>query len=123
MLYLPIKRSWIVSRFAQRLYFGCALTNLYLFAVLVGTQTALAESSVSSLNESPAAVLLVKILLWPGVLGTGLLAVAMWYFWFTFDQSHWMKKACWFVVLFLGLTLGPMLYYFFAYRRNPALDA
>jgi hypothetical protein len=37
MLYRPIKRSWIVSRFAQRFYFGCALANLYLLAVLVGT--------------------------------------------------------------------------------------
>jgi hypothetical protein len=83
----------------------------------------LIESGASSLNVSPAAVLLVKILLWPGVLGTGTLAVAMWYFWFTFDQSQWMKKTCWFLLLVLGLALGPMLYYFFAYRRNPALDA
>jgi len=47
----------------------------------------------------------------------------MWYFWYRFDQSHWMKKSLWFLVLFLRLMLGLLLYYFFAYRRHPALNA
>ena len=121
MLYLPIKRGWIVSRGAQRLYSCCAIANLYLLAVLVGTRTAMAESGVWSLEDFPGARLLVKSLLWPGIIGTAILAIAMWYFWFTFDESPWGKKAFWFLILFFGFALGPVLFYFFAYRKNPVL--
>jgi len=122
MLYLPISREWMVSRGAQRLYLVCALANLWLFAVLAGTAIAMSESDVESFAGFASTALLVKSLLWPGVLGTAVLAVAMWYFWYSIDQSSWAKKALWFFVLFLGFMLGPMLYYFFAYRRHPALD-
>jgi energy-converting hydrogenase Eha subunit G len=122
MLYLPITRGWMVSRRAQRVYFCCAIANLYLFAVLLGTFSAMAASGVVFLADHSAAPL-VRILLWPGVVGAGILAIAMWYFWFSFDQSYWTKKACWFVVLILGLALGPVIYYFFAYRRNQALES
>lgn len=120
MLYLPINRSWIVSRWAQRVYFGCAIANLYLLAVLAGTQTAMVESGVASLAASPSAALLVKGLLWPGIIGTALLSIAMWYFWFTFDQSHWMKKALWFVVLFMGNCVGtsPLLRFCVSWERS-----
>jgi hypothetical protein len=122
MLYLPISRSWIVSRSAQRVYFVCAIANFYLLAVWVGTQTAMVESGVASLVPFPAAAQLVRALLWPGIAGTALLSIAMWYFWFTFDQSRWMKKALWFVILGLGFALGPAIYYIFIYRRNAALE-
>ena len=112
----------MVSRRAQRLYFSCALANLYLFAVLVGTASAMAESEVAFLGDFPATAFLVKALLWPGILGTAVLAVAMWYFWYSVDQSTWIKKLVWFLVLVLGFMLGPLFYYFFAYRRHPALD-
>src|ERR1700756_3939500 len=112
----------MVSRGAQRLYLGCALANLYLFAVLMGTASAMAESDVALLTNFPTAALLVKTLAWPGIVGTAVLAVAMWYFWYSVDQSNWTKKSLWFLVLFLGLMLGPLLYYFFGYRRHPALD-
>jgi hypothetical protein len=69
----------------------------------------------------PVAVRLVRILLWPGILGTATLAVAMWYFWYSFDRSSWMARSLWFVVLILGLALGPLIYYFFAYRRSQIL--
>jgi hypothetical protein len=122
MLYLPITRAWIVSRRAQRVYLYRAIANLYLFAVLVGTFSAMAASGIVFLAD-PSAALLVRILLWPGVVGAGILAIAMWYFWFSFDQSCWTKKACWFAVLILGLALGPVLYYFFAYRRDQSLES
>jgi hypothetical protein len=122
MLYLPITRAWIVSRSAQRAYLCCAIANLYLFAVLVGTFWAMAASDVQILAD-PSAAFLVKVMLWPGIVGAGILATAMWYFWFSFDQSPWAKKACWFGVLVLGLALGPVIYYFFAYRRNPSLES
>jgi hypothetical protein len=122
MLYLPIKRSWIVSRRAQRVYFCCAIVDFYLIAVLAGARSAVEASGLVSLAGFPGTAWMVKILLFPGVLGTAVLSVAMWYFWFAFDQSHWMKKAFWFAILFPGVILGPVLYYFFAYRRSAALD-
>jgi hypothetical protein len=122
MWYLPISRSWIVSRSGQRVYARCAIADFQLIAVLVGRPTAMAESGVKSLENFPAAAYLVKLRLWPGVIGTAILAVAMWYFWFTFDRSHWATTACWSLILFLGLALGPLSYYIFAYRKSPALD-
>jgi hypothetical protein len=120
MLYLPISRDWVVSRTAQRLYLACAIANLYFIAVLMGTFMAMAASDTVFLTD-PVAVRLVRILLWPGILGTATLAVAMWYFWYSFDRSSWMARSLWFVVLILGLALGPLIYYFFAYRRSQIL--
>jgi lysylphosphatidylglycerol synthetase-like protein (DUF2156 family) len=120
MLYLPITREWIVSPIARRIYFGCALANLALHAVLMGTRLAVEASGAGSVAASPLAVMIVKSLLWPGIVGTGLLSVAMWYFWFSFDRFRWMRRASWFLVLFWGITIGPALYYFFVYRNNEA---
>lgn len=83
----------------------------------------MAESEVAFLGDFPTAAFLVKALLLPGILGTAVLAVAMWYFWYSVDQSNWVKKLLWFLILFLGLMLGPLVYYLFAYRRHPALDS
>jgi hypothetical protein len=45
----------------------------------------------------------------------------MWYFWFTFDKSSWGRKALWFLPLYFLVPLGPPLYFFFVYLRNPEL--
>ena len=115
MLHLPITRSWILSLTAQRVYFACAIANLYFLIALTATRVVFHVAG-------PPSVVTVKILLWPGIAGSSVLAVAMWYFWFKFDQSHWVKRALWFPVLFLGITVGPALYYFFSYRRHAGLD-
>ena len=121
MLHLPIRRTWIVSRPARRIYFACALAAFSLFGVLIASRVALVASGVWSFQASPAAALIVRILLWPGILGTALLTVAMWYFWFGFDDSRWWRKAIWFVPLYLLVPIGPACYYFFVYRRNAAI--
>jgi hypothetical protein len=120
MLYLPISRAWMVSPGAQRLYLLCALANLSFIAVLIGTLIAMAASDVFFLTD-PAAIRLVRVLLWPGIVGSGTLAVAMWYFWYSFDQSGWIPKTIWFFVLILGRSVGPLIYYFFVYRRSDGL--
>jgi|SRR5215468_12658371 len=120
MWYLPITPNWIISPRAQRVYRLCALANLYLLAVLIGTFMAMAASDLVFLTD-PAAIGLGRVLLWPGILGAGTLAVAMWYFWYSFDQSRWPTKTLCLVVLILGLALGPLIYYFFAYRRSEIL--
>jgi hypothetical protein len=98
------------------------MADLYLFAVLIGSRITF-EVSETPVKDVQAANALVRALLWPGILGAGLLAIGMLYFWFTFDPSHWMTKAFWFPVLFLSLTLGPVLYYFFSYRKRVGHDA
>ena len=118
MLYLPIKKAWIISRAARRVYFVCALAALSLFGVVMGSGAALRASGVYTFEGFPMAGLILHLFLWPGILGTALLSIAMWYFWFGFDNSGWLKKAIWFLPLYFLLAIGPAFYYFFVYRRN-----
>lgn len=118
MLYLPITKAWIVSPAARRVYLVCALAAFSLFGVLIGSRTALRFAGANSFVVSPIAALTVRFLLWPGILGTATLSIAMWYFWFSFDDSSWIKKAIWFFPLYFLLALGPAFYYFFVYRKN-----
>lgn len=116
MLYLSITASWILSRGAQCLYLACSIANLGLFLLMIAKPL-----SFWPFGRVTAGILEAKFILWPCILGAAVLRVAMWYFWFTFDQSHWMKKTLWFVVQFFSYSFGTPLYYFFGYRRNPAL--
>jgi hypothetical protein len=118
MLYLPITRAWIISRAARRVYFACALAAFSLFGVFIASLAALGAAGAPSLEAFPDAALVVRILLWPGIVGTALLSIAMWYFWFGFDNSGWLRKAIWFVPLYVFLAIGPAFYYFFVYRRS-----
>lgn len=61
---------------------------------------------------------LVKFLLFPEILGAALLWIAMWYFWFGFERSHYLLKALTFVLLFFFGPLGTLIYYFAIYRRH-----
>jgi hypothetical protein len=115
MLYLPISRSWIFSLAAQRVYFVSALLAFALMATLVGVRAAVAMAGARTLN--PPAASIVRMLLYPEVLGAAVLWVAMWYFWFSFDGSHYLKKAAWFGVL-LFVPIGTLSYYFVVYRRS-----
>jgi hypothetical protein len=50
--------------------------------------------------------------------GAALLWVAMLYFWFGFDQSSWLMRGFWFLVLWSLLPFFWALYYFFVYRKQ-----
>ena len=115
MLFLPISRRWMLSRTAQHLYLGCAVLTLALLATLIGTRWALTASGTGVLTSEARSV--VRFLLFPEIAGTALLWVAMWYFWFGFDKSNYLKKALFFVLLFFFAPLGTLLYYFLTYRR------
>jgi hypothetical protein len=123
MLYLPITKAWIVSGTARRLYFVCALGAFSFFGGFIAIRAAMGASGVSSLDVSPAAGLLVRVLLFPSILGTALLSVAMWYFWFAFDNSGWLRKAFWFLPLYLSSQSALFAIYFFVYRRNSEVAA
>jgi hypothetical protein len=118
MLHLPITKEWIISRAARRVYFACAIAAFSLFGVLLASHAALAAAGFRSFAGFPTAALVIRVLLIPGIAGVALLSVAMWYLWFSFDNSGWVKKTVWFVPLFLFVMLGPAFYYFLVYRRN-----
>jgi hypothetical protein len=108
MLVLPISKSWIISRTAQKTYLACALLSLALIATLLGTRMATSATGTAYLNSSAAQLL--GIVLLPEILGMATLWVAMWYFWFSYDNSNWVKKAAWFVPLYLLAPIGVIAY-------------
>lgn len=107
-----------MSLTARRIYFVCALLAISLPAVFIATRMALDTSGISAISAVPIAALVVRWLVFPGILGTAVLSVAMWYFWFSFDRSSWGKKMMWFLPLYLLVGIGPVLYYFFVYRSS-----
>jgi len=115
MLYLPISRSWLLSRAAQIVYLVSAMLALALVATSIGVHAALFAARANSLNYAAAS--LARALLFPEIAGTAALWVGMWYFWFNFDRSHYLYKAMWFVFLFFLAPLGTVAYYFLVYRR------
>jgi hypothetical protein len=115
MLILPISRAWMHSRAARRVYTVCAVLALALGGTLMGTHAAQAVIGAETLPSPTAAVL--KVVLIPEVIGTALLWVAMFYFWFGFDRSHWLARALWFCVISFLAPLGLALYCFFVYRK------
>jgi hypothetical protein len=115
MLYLPISSNWLFSKNAKRVYLASALLALCLIATLIGSRTAMRAAGIGRLT--PTAAPLVRALLLPGILGAGVLWTGMWHFWFSFDRSHYLKKAIWFAILFFLVPLGTLAYYFFVYRK------
>jgi len=118
MLYLPITKSWIISRSARAIYQTCAVLACTLFGALIAILLAMGFSGVNSLSAFPLALSVARAIILPGVLGSATLSIAMWYFWFNFDKSSWASKAFWFLPLYLLLPIGPALYCFFVYLRN-----
>jgi hypothetical protein len=116
MLYLPISRSWLFSTTARRIYFVSALLAIALIATLLGVHMAMAVAGTRALT--PSASTLVRMFLFPEIAGEAVLWVGMWYFWFGFDRSYYLKKAVWFVLLFFLAPFGTVFYYFLVYRRG-----
>jgi hypothetical protein len=116
MLFLPINREWLLSQAAQRIYLGCAVLTFALVATITGTHLAISAAGASALSADARSV--VRTILFPEILGTALLWVSMWYFWFGLDRSHYLKKAFSFVLLFFFAPIGTVVYYFVSYRRQ-----
>ncbi len=115
MLYLPINRSWLFSPLAQRIYFASALLTLAFIATFLGVRMAMVAAGTNALVAPASAV--ARTLLYPEIAGVAVLWIGMWYFWFSFDSSHYLKKAIWFVLLGVLAPFGTILYYFFVYRH------
>jgi glycerol-3-phosphate acyltransferase PlsY len=104
-----IKKEWIVSPTARRVYRVSASLSVVLFLAW----WALAIMGGVPENIAP----LVRILLLAGVLGAGITIVGMEFFLFRFDNSHPLKQAVWFCVMLFPL-LGAALYCFIIYSRS-----
>lgn len=115
MLILPVSRSWVFSRAARKVYTVCAFMAIVMYGVLVGTRAAQNFVGTRMLPPSTAAILMVILI--PAVIATALLWVAMLYFWFGFDRSHWLARAFWFGALYFLAPVGPALYCFIVYRK------
>ena len=77
---------------------------------------AMAVAGTTALTQSAASV--VRKILFPEVIGAAVLWAGMWYFWFSFDRSHYLLRALWFTILFFLFPLGTVAYYFLVYRRS-----
>lgn len=121
MLYLPITKNWIISRNAKIVYLVCAVMACMLFGALFAILAAMAFSGIESLAAFPPVLRIAVAILLPGVIATAILTVAMWYFWFGFDKSSWIKRAVWFLPLYFLPPVGPVLYCFAVYLRDPQL--
>jgi hypothetical protein len=114
MLYLPISRSWMISRAAQRVYLVTAILNLALLATWIGVLAATLGSGYFVLPQSTA--LLINLMFLPEILGTAVLLVGMAYFFCGFDRSSEGKRALWFLLLYFLNFLVLPFYYFLIYR-------
>ena len=112
--YEYIKKEWIVSPIARRVYRASASLSAALFfgwwAVLL----------LGSIPATMAPV--VRLLLLAGALGAGITIVGMELFLFRFDDSHPLKQIVWFMVMLIPL-LGASLYYFVVYSRSGVLKS
>src|SRR6478736_1731464 len=116
MLFLPISRSWLFSRIAQRVYLVSALLALAFIATRIGVYTAIAAVGTGALNARAAS--LVRMLLLPEIFGSAILWIGMWYFWFGFDHSRYLQRTIWFALLFFLVPFSTVCYYFLVYRRK-----
>lgn len=110
--YEYLKKEWIISPTARRVYRASATLSLALF---FGRWALLSAGRIPE-TLAPA----VRLLLLAGVVGAGITLVGMEFFLFRFDESHPLKQIVWFVVMLVPL-LGAPLYCFAVYSRSEAL--
>ena len=89
---------------ARSVYLICSVLHLALLGTLAGISAAQTVVGLSTLPPTTAAVL--RLVLIPEVVGTGLLWVGMLYFWFNFDRSSWLKRALWATFVLLLFAVG-----------------
>ena len=107
--YEYLKKEWIVSPTARRIYRISASLSLALF---FGIWLTLFEGGIP---EPMAAV--VRLLFFAGALGAGITFAGMEFFLFRFDDSHPLKQVVWFCIMLVPL-IGAALYCLIVYSRS-----
>jgi hypothetical protein len=106
--YELIRKEWVVSLTARRVYRVSAAASLTLYFCLT---TLRLNQRIPFFTE----------LLFIGILGTAVTGIGMEYFLFRFDNSHALKQIFWFVAMIFA-PLGPALYCFLVYSRSDAFE-
>jgi len=109
--YEYLKKEWIVSPSARRIYRISASLSLALF---FGMWLTFFEGGIPELMAAVA-----RLLFFAGALGAGITLVGMEFFLFRFDDSHPLKQAIWFCIMLFPL-IGAALYCFTVYSRSDA---
>lgn len=104
-----IKKEWIVSSGARRIYMLSASISIAFFVVLVD---AILQDSFPGFLYPIA-----RPLIFLGALGAGTTLVGMEIFLFRYDDSSALKQVVWFLIMVFPL-LGPALYCYFVYCRS-----
>jgi hypothetical protein len=118
---LYIKREWLTSNTARAVFIASAIFEIFLLVAAVVFIMLTIAVEEASLTNSPHLAMIVRYSIFPGVLGTAILWVGMWYFWFIFHPAEKISSSLWFFVLWLGPP-GALVYFFCVYLRSPLLD-
>jgi hypothetical protein len=113
--YEYIKREWIISPTARRIYRISAAVAVAFFLFWMAL---VLEVAISGIPDGIRPLVKPFVLL--GVLGAGITLVGMGFFLVRFDDSHFLKQAFWFCAMLFPM-LGPALYCFIVYSRSEAL--
>jgi hypothetical protein len=114
MFIIPITKSWLVSKTADRVYFACAIASLILFGIELGLLSAVSALDRDALDQSSIVLLVFYRVIQISIPGTALLWVGMWLHWIKFNIA---KRGFWVIGLMTG-PIGTVLYYFLVYRRQ-----
>lgn len=117
VMYFSVKRTWLFSQTARRVYLLCAILDLALFGTEIAVQAAIKVSGVSYLGSLTR--ILLELILVPEVIGTAVLIVGMTYCWLMVGGSCG-RKLVW--ILYMPWFLITMPAYYFAVYRRLALE-
>jgi hypothetical protein len=107
--YEYLKKEWIVSPTARRIYRISASLSVGLF---FGIWLTLFEGGIPGPMAAVA-----RLLFFAGALGAGITFVGMEFFLFRFDNSHPLKQVVWFCIMLIPL-IGAALYCLIVYSRS-----
>jgi hypothetical protein len=113
--YEYIKREWIISPTARRIYRISAAVSIAFFLLWI---VLIVRGRSGGIPDGMWPILKPFILL--GVGGAGISLVGMEFFLIRFDDSHFLKQAFWFCAMLFPI-LGPALYCFIVYSRSDVL--
>jgi hypothetical protein len=113
MMNFPIKRTWILSRTAGKIYFVSSIAGfglfIFLFAIIFS------ESLMGPLPSGYLAQMFFQSIFGIGALGLATLWMGMWFCVLKFDRES-IASGIYLVVFLLFGPLGSLVYYFARYR-------
>ena len=113
--YEYIKREWIISPTARRVYRIAAATSVVFFLCWMAL---VIQRSIDGIPDGLRSVVRPIVLI--GVIGAGITLVGMEFFLIRFDNSHALKQVFWFCAMLFPI-LGPAVYCFLVYSRSEVL--